>query len=69
MKPIFFFYKMREVKSFFKIISARLSGNTRRRIEGVNEALDNMKDEKKVYLEERRKAQQEEEEHRNISAI
>jgi hypothetical protein len=69
MKPIFFFHKIREVKSFLKIMSARLSGNNRKRIEGVNEALRNMKDEKQVYLDERKAAKEEEERHRDISAI
>lgn len=69
MKPILFFYKFREVKSFIKIMSARFSGNQKKRIEGVNEALRNMKDEKKVYLDERKAAQEEEDRHRDISAI
>lgn len=55
MKPIFFFYKMREVKSFLKIMSGKLTGNNERRIKGIDEALSNMKDEQKVYLDERKK--------------
>lgn len=70
MKPIFFFYKMREVKSFLKIMSGKLTGNNERRIKGVNEALSNMKDEQKVYLDERKKAQRDQErEDRDVSAI
>ena len=70
MKPIFFFYKFREVKSFLKIMSGKLTGNNERRIKGVDEALSNMKDEQKVYLDERKKAQRDQErEDRDVSAI
>lgn len=70
MKPIFFFYKMREVKSFLKIMSGKLTGNNERRIKGIDEALSNMKDEQKVYLDERKKAQRDQEqENRDVSAI
>ena len=67
MKPSFFVHKMREVKSFLQIMRGKVTGDKEDRKEGVNKALDAMKDEKEVYLDEKREAQ--EEEHRDSTAI
>ena len=51
-------------------MSGKLTGNNERRIKGVDEALSNMIDEQKVYLEERKKAQRDQaREDRDVSAI
>lgn len=56
MSPKFFFHKMREVASFLKIMRGKATGNKKDRVEGVDDALNAMKDEKKVYLDEKREA-------------
>lgn len=56
MNPKFFFHKMREVGSFFKIMKGKATGNKKDRVDGVDEALNAMKDEKDVYLDEKQKA-------------
>ena len=56
MSPKFFVHKMREVASFLKIMRGKVTGNKKDRVEGVDDALNAMKDEKKVYLDERRDA-------------
>ncbi len=56
MSPKFFFHKMREVASFLKIMRGKVTGNKKDRVEGVDDALNAMKDEKKVYLDEKREA-------------
>ena len=56
MSPKFFFHKMREVAGLMKIIRAKVTGNRKDRVEGVNNALNAMEDEKKVYLDEKREA-------------
>lgn len=56
MSPKFFFHKMREVASFLKIMRGKVTGNQKDRVEGVDDALNAMKDEKKVYLDEKREA-------------
>ncbi|HXH75676.1 MAG TPA: hypothetical protein VNJ08_11955 [Bacteriovoracaceae bacterium] len=57
MSPKFFFHKMREVASFLQIMKGKITGNDKERVEGVNNALNAMKDEKEVYLEEKEDAQ------------
>ncbi|HXH30910.1 MAG TPA: hypothetical protein VNJ01_08870 [Bacteriovoracaceae bacterium] len=53
MSPKFFFHKMREVASFLQIMKGKLTGSDAERVRGVDNALDAMKDEKKVYLDEK----------------
>lgn len=57
MFPEFFKNKMREVGSFLKIMRGKATGNDEKRKEGVDDALNAMKDEKKVYLKERKEAE------------
>lgn len=57
MFPEFFKNKMREVGSFLKIMRGKATKNDKVRREGVDDALNAMKDEKKVYLKERREAE------------
>lgn len=56
MFPEFFKNKMREVGSFLKIMRGKATGNDQKRKEGVDDALNAMKDEKKVYMKERGEA-------------
>lgn len=56
MSPKFFFHKMREVASFLKIMKGKAIGSKKDRAEGVDDALNAMEDEKKVYLDEKREA-------------
>lgn len=56
MSPKFFFHKMREVASFLKIMKGKASGNKKDRVKGVDNALNAMRDEKEVYLDEKRQA-------------
>lgn len=56
MFPQFFKHKMREVGSFLRIIKGKVTGNDQERSKGVDEALNAMKDEKEVYLQEREEA-------------
>jgi uncharacterized protein YjbJ (UPF0337 family) len=56
MFPEFFMHKMREVKSFLKIMRGKATGNKKDRVEGVDDALNAMKDEKKVYQREKNEA-------------
>lgn len=56
MFPEFFKHKMREVGSFLKIMRGKAIKNDKLRAEGVNDALNSMKDEKKVYLKEKEEA-------------
>lgn len=72
MGPKFFIYKMREVKSFLQIVRGKIFHKQEDRIEGVNNALDAMKDEKRQYTKERREALKEfsqEKNNRDISGI
>lgn len=78
MFPTFFIHKMREVKSFLQIMRGKATGNNEDRIKGVDKALNAMKDEKRVYLNEKRQAERDEpglgvkedrESNRDISAI
>jgi len=57
MFPEFFKNKMREVGSFLKIMRGKATGNDQKRQEGVDDALNAMRDEKQVYLNEKREAQ------------
>ena len=56
MFPTFFKNKMREVGSFLRIMKGKATGDDSERIKGVDQALDAMKDEKKVYLKEKEEA-------------
>lgn len=56
MNPKFFFHKMREVRSFFKIIKGKVIGSKKDRVNGVDDALKAMNDERQVYLDEKQKA-------------
>lgn len=57
MFPEFFKNKMREVGSFLKIMRGKVTGDDQKRAEGVDDALNAMKDEKKVYQKEKKEAQ------------
>lgn len=57
MFPEFFKNKMREVGSFLKIMKGKATKNDQLRAEGVDDALNAMKDEKKVYQKEKNEAQ------------
>lgn len=57
MFPEFFKHKMREVGSFLKIMRGKATKNDNLRAEGVNDALNSMKDEKKTYLKEKAEAE------------
>lgn len=56
MFPDFFKHKFKEVKSFVRIMKGKVSGNDQERLQGVDDALKNMKDEQRTYEEERREA-------------
>lgn len=56
MFPQFFKNKMREVGSFLRIMKGKATGNDQERAKGVDEALNAMKDEKKVYQQEKDEA-------------
>ncbi len=56
MFPEFFKNKMREVGSFIKIMRGKATGDDRVRAQGVDDALNAMKDEKKVYQKEKTEA-------------
>lgn len=56
MFPTFFKHKMREVKSFLRIMKGKATGDDQERQRGVDEALNAMKDEKRVYENEKREA-------------
>lgn len=56
MSPKFFFHKMREVASFLQIMKGKATGNKKDRVKGVDNALNAMKDEKQVYLDEKQQA-------------
>jgi hypothetical protein len=56
MFPEFFKNKMREVGSFLKIMRGKATGNHKVRAQGVDDALNAMKDEKKVYQKEKNEA-------------
>lgn len=57
MFPEFFKNKMREVGSFLKIMKGKVSHDDQTRKEGVRDALNAMKDEKKIYLKEAAEAE------------
>ncbi len=57
MFPEFFKNKMREVGSFLRIMKGKATGNDQERRKGVDEALNAMKDEKRVYMKEKREAE------------
>jgi hypothetical protein len=71
MFPKFFKHKMREVKSFLRIMRGKASGNKDDRVKGVDQALDAMEDERKVYQQEKQEALREKqpEAGQDISAI
>lgn len=56
MFPTFFKHKMREVKSFLRIMKGKVTGNDQERQRGVDEALNAMNDERRVYENEKREA-------------
>lgn len=56
MFPTFFKHKMREVRSFLRIMKGKATGNDEERKRGVDDALRAMKDEKDVYLKEKNEA-------------
>ena len=56
MFPTFFFHKMREVASVLQIVKGKVSGKTKERVKGVDNALNAMDDERKVYEKEKRDA-------------
>ncbi len=56
MSPKFFVHKMREVASFLQIMKGKITGSKQERIKGVDNALDAMKDERQVYLDEKQEA-------------
>lgn len=56
MFPKFVKHKMREVGSFLKIKRGKATKNNQERAEGVNDALQAMKDEQSVYQEENQDA-------------
>ena len=58
MFPTFFKHKMREVGSFLRIMKGKLTGNDEERAKGVDQALNAMKDEKRVYEKEKLEASQ-----------
>lgn len=58
MFPTFFVHKMREVVSFLQIVKGKVSGDREKRIEGVDNALRAMDDERKVYIKEKKEAAQ-----------
>lgn len=53
----FFFHKMKEVGNFLKILRGKATNDSQKRIEGVDGALNAMKDEKQDYEEEKSKAE------------
>jgi hypothetical protein len=57
MFPKFFKHKMREVGSFLKIMKAKATNNDQQRAEGVDDALRAIKEERRVYQEEKEDAQ------------
>jgi hypothetical protein len=79
MFPTFFKHKFREVKSFLRIMRGKLTDSPKERVRGVDQALEAMKDEKKVYQQEKLdalnkqkngdKVRRETGENRDISAI
>lgn len=56
MFPTFFVHKMREVASFLEIVAGKLKGDPDLRAKGVDDALNAMDDERKVYLKEKKEA-------------
>lgn len=56
MFPKFFKHKMREVGAFFKIMRGKATQDDSLRKEGVDDALNAMKDEKSVYQGEKQEA-------------
>ena len=56
MFPTFFKHKMREVGSFLRIMKGKVTRDDKERAKGVDEALNAMKDEKKVYEKEKAEA-------------
>lgn len=57
MNANFFKNKMKEVRSFFKIMKGKATSRPQERVEGVNEALRSMEEEKQEYLKEREAAE------------
>lgn len=53
MFPTFFKYKMREVRSFFRIMKGKLTGNNKERVAGADQALHAIKDEQRIYEKEK----------------
>lgn len=56
MFPTFFKHKMREVASFLRIMKGKVTGNDQERIKGADQALNAMKDERRVYQNEKAEA-------------
>jgi Sec-independent protein translocase protein TatA len=56
MFPTFFKHKMRKVGSFLRIVKGKVTGNDQERARGVDQAMNAMKDEKKVYQKEKNEA-------------
>ncbi len=56
MFPTFFKHKMREVTSFLRIMKGKVTHNDQERIKGVDQALNAMKDERRVYQSEKEEA-------------
>lgn len=59
MFPQFFLHKYKEVLSVLQIIRGKLTGDKEMRIQGVNNVLKAMKEERQTYLQEKREAQKE----------
>lgn len=53
MFPDFFKHKLKEVKSFLRIVKGKATGNDQERANGVDDALRNMKEEQKTYQTEK----------------
>ena len=56
MFPTFFRHKMREVAAFLKIMKGKATKNDQMRSQGVNDALNAMKDERQIYEGEKEEA-------------
>lgn len=56
MFPTFFKHKMREVGSFLRIMKGKVTGNREERRKGVDQALNAMKDERRVYEKQKEDA-------------
>jgi hypothetical protein len=56
MFPDFFVHKMREVASFLQIVKGKVKGDSELRSRGVENALNVLEDERKVYEKEKKAA-------------